>query len=94
MTHSDDSGLVLPPKVAPSQVVIVPVGRGKKDKDAVVDTFVDKMVAGLKASGIRYKIDDREKIQPGQKVSVSPRPGPENSRLPTRLANHCFCTTV
>lgn len=73
MTHSDDSGLVLPPKVAPSQVVIVPVGRGKKDKDAAVDTFVDKMVAGLKAAGVRYKIDDREKIQPGQKVkSFSP----------------------
>jgi len=75
MTHSDDSGLVLPPKVAPSQVVIVPVGRGKKDKDAVVDTFVDKMVAGLKAAGVRYKIDDREKIQPGQKFYEWERKG-------------------
>merc|ERR1719183_2488405 len=39
MTHSDDSGLVLPPKVAPHQVVVVPVGRGKPDNDAKIDDF-------------------------------------------------------
>lgn len=59
MTHSDDAGLVLPPNVAPVQVVIIPVGRGKAENDAKVDAFLEKVTGALKAAGIRYKVDDR-----------------------------------
>merc|ERR1711966_321894 len=47
MTHSDDSGLVLPPKVAPHQVVVVPVGRGKPDNDAKIDEFLGRLQRDL-----------------------------------------------
>ncbi|EKX48097.1 prolyl-tRNA synthetase, partial [Guillardia theta CCMP2712] len=62
MTHSDDAGLVLPPQVSPVQVVIIPVGRGKKENDE------KKVTAALKSQGIRYKVDDsRDNMKPGPK---------------------------
>mmetsp|Transcript_33399 Transcript_33399/g.67777 ORF Transcript_33399/g.67777 Transcript_33399/m.67777 type:complete len:460 (-) Transcript_33399:152-1531(-) len=80
MTHSDDAGLVLPPKVAPAQIVIVPVGRGKPDNDAKVDAFVARAVAALRAEGIRVKVDDRDKMKPGPKFYEWERKG-----VPLRL---------
>ncbi|ARU40146.1 proline--tRNA ligase [Armatimonadetes bacterium Uphvl-Ar1] len=72
MAHSDDNGLVCPPKLAPIQVVIVPIGRG--DDRAAVMEATDKIAADLKAttwSGlpIRVKVDDREKESPGFKYN-------------------------
>ena len=66
MTHSDDAGLVLPPRVAPHQVVIVPVGRGKAENDAKVDAFVEKLSADLEKTAIRFHIDNRD-MKPGGK---------------------------
>jgi len=64
MTHSDDDGLVLPPKIAPVQVVIIPV---YKDKDkAVVMDAVDRLFADLKPH-FRVKVDDRTNLRPGAK---------------------------
>jgi len=66
MTHSDDSGLVLPPRVAPHQVVIVPVGRGKAENNAKVDAFLEKLSADLHKTDIRFHIDNRD-MMPGAK---------------------------
>jgi prolyl-tRNA synthetase len=66
MAHSDDKGLVLPPRVAPIQVVVVPFM--KKDKDrAVVGPALERVEAALSAQGVRYKIDDRDHLRPGSK---------------------------
>lgn len=69
MTHSDDAGLVLPPKVAPVQVVIVPIPAKKNDEEgkAKLEAALDDLVAGLKAKGIRVKVDDRDYIRNGAK---------------------------
>lgn len=65
MTHSDDQGLVLPPRIAPIQVVVIPVG---KTKDmAEVMPAVESIAAELKAAGIRVKVDDRDNLRPGAK---------------------------
>jgi prolyl-tRNA synthetase len=79
MTHSDDSGLVLPPRVAPHQVVIVPVGRGKADNDAKVDAFVASITQELSAAGIRFHVDNRD-MKPGGKFYEWERKG-----VPLRL---------
>ena len=64
MTHGDDSGLVLPPAVAPIQVVVIPV---QQHKEGVLEA-ADKIAAALKAAGIRVKVDDSEQ-SPGWKFS-------------------------
>ena len=64
MTHGDDNGLVLPPAVAPIQVVVIPV---QQHKEGVLDA-ANKIVDTLKAAGIRVKIDDSEQ-SPGWKFS-------------------------
>jgi prolyl-tRNA synthetase len=66
MTHSDDVGLVLPPKMAPVQVVIIPIWRKAHEKDVVIE-FADKMNDTHKAAGIRVKVDDRDSVKPGAK---------------------------
>ncbi|MEQ1507197.1 MAG: proline--tRNA ligase [Myxococcota bacterium] len=65
MTHSDDEGLVLPPKVAPVQVVIVPVY--KNEERATVLEAVEGLFTQLKAAGFRVKVDDRDNLRPGAK---------------------------
>ncbi|NUP46683.1 MAG: proline--tRNA ligase [Catenulispora sp.] len=67
MTHGDDKGLVLPPKLAPYQVVIVPIARGEQ-ADAVLDAVRD-LAARLKAAGIRAHVDDRPQVSPGFKFN-------------------------
>ncbi len=68
MTHGDDQGLILPPKVAPIQVVIVPIHRDEAQKSAVMPV-VERVFAELKAAGIRLKVDDREQVSPGFKFN-------------------------
>jgi len=65
MTHSDDQGLVLPPKLAPIQVVIVPI---PKPSDAIMEV-ADKISAELKAKGISVKVDTDSKKRPGFKFA-------------------------
>ncbi len=68
MSHSDDSGLVLPPKLAPIQVVIVPIYKGAEDL-AKISTFVDELIPKLKGLGISVKYDDRDNQRPGFKFA-------------------------
>jgi prolyl-tRNA synthetase len=77
MTHSDDNGLVLPPRVAPVQVVIVPIPPKKNDEESKValNAALDEMVSGLKAKGIRVKVDDRDYVRNGAKYFEWERKG-------------------
>ena len=68
MSHSDDQGLVLPPALAPFQVVMIPIARKDEDK-AVVYPHIQELAAELKAKGIRVKIDDDETKSPGWKFA-------------------------
>ncbi|MBU5673041.1 proline--tRNA ligase [Paenibacillus brevis] len=67
MVHGDDHGLALPPKVAPKQVMIIPIGP-PKTRDAVVGR-ADELFAELKKNGIRVGIDDRADVRPGWKFN-------------------------
>jgi prolyl-tRNA synthetase len=66
MTHSDDNGLVLPPKLAPIHVVIVPIFKNDAEKANVLEE-AGKVLAELKAQGLAVKLDDRDGIMPGAK---------------------------
>ena len=68
MTHSDDNGLVLPPHLAPIQVVIVPIYR-KQEQLAMVSEKVAGIVEGLKTKGISVKYDDADNKRPGFKFA-------------------------
>ncbi len=68
MAHGDDKGLILPPKLAPYQVVIVPIYRDNEAK-ATVMTYVDGITENLKAQGVRYHVDMRETLSPGFKFN-------------------------
>ncbi|MCX6185626.1 MAG: proline--tRNA ligase [Bacteroidetes bacterium] len=68
MSHSDDEGLVLPPKLAPIQVVIVPIFRKEEEKVAVLEK-ANQYAKELKAKGISVKLDDREGHSPGFKFA-------------------------
>ena len=80
MTHSDDEGLVLPPRIAPVQVVIVPIFKGEEQK-ALLDEKVHAMVASFKAAGIRVKYDDSDNQRPGWKFAEYELKG-----VPVRIA--------
>ncbi|ALG08490.1 proline--tRNA ligase [Kibdelosporangium phytohabitans] len=67
MTHGDDKGLVLPPKVAPHQVVIVPIGRGEQGEQTVL--AARELAAEVKAAGVRVRVDDRPQLSPGFKFN-------------------------
>lgn len=68
MSHSDDNGLVLPPKLAPIQVVIVPIYRGEEQL-AQIDEKVAGIVSALKAKGISVKYDNADNKRPGFKFA-------------------------
>jgi prolyl-tRNA synthetase len=80
MTHSDDNGLVLPPKLATIQVAIVPIYRELEQLEAIRNKFQPLMDA-LKAVGIRVKFDDDDKRKPGWKFAEYEMKG-----VPVRLA--------
>jgi prolyl-tRNA synthetase len=68
MAHSDDNGLVLPPKLAPMQVVIVPIYRGD-DEFKAVSTKANELVSALRKAGVSVKFDDRDTHKPGWKFA-------------------------
>ncbi len=80
MTHSDDNGLVLPPKLAPIQVVIVPIYKGLEQLEAISEK-VNPIVEALKEKGISVKFDDRDTHKPGFKFNEYELKG-----VPVRLA--------
>jgi prolyl-tRNA synthetase len=80
MTHSDDNGLVLPPKLAPIQVVIIPIYRNEEEF-AAVRAKCEEVYKELKTLGIRVKLDDNDKYKPGWKFSEY-----EFRGVPVRLA--------
>ena len=80
MTHSDDKGLVLPPKLAPYQVVIVPIYRNDEQFD-LVSEVAKEVMKELRAKGIRVKFDNRDTYKPGWKFNEYELKG-----VPVRLA--------
>jgi prolyl-tRNA synthetase len=80
MTHSDDNGLVLPPRLAPTQIVIVPIWRNE-DEQALVLEYARAIQKELADQGIRVKLDDRDQYKPGWKFAQH-----EVERLPLRVA--------
>lgn len=80
MTHSDDQGLVLPPKLAPVQVVGVPIYRNDEQRAEVLE-YMDSIFDELKALGIRVKVDDRDNYKPGWKFAQH-----EVEGIPLRIA--------
>jgi prolyl-tRNA synthetase len=80
MVHSDDEGLVMPPKIAPIQVVIVPIYKGP-DQKAGLDEKVNIIVKELKSAGISVKYDDSDNNRPGWKFAEYEMKG-----VPVRIA--------
>ena len=68
MTHGDDQGLVLPPKIAPMQVVIVPIYKNDEGKDTVLPK-VEEIKKILELKEIRVHVDDRDELSPGYKFN-------------------------
>jgi prolyl-tRNA synthetase len=80
MAHSDDDGLILPPQIAPIQVVIVPIYKGEEQKKQIDDKVLG-YIKELKANGIRVKYDDSENTRPGWKFAEYEMKG-----VPVRVA--------
>lgn len=68
MVHGDDQGLILPPRLAPYQVVVVPIFRSADERTAVLDA-VQGMRQELEAAGLRVKVDERDDMSPGFKFN-------------------------
>jgi prolyl-tRNA synthetase len=80
MAHGDDDGLILPPRIAPIQVVIVPIYKGDDRKEAL-DAKGKEIAAGLKKAGIRVKFDNNDNNRPGWKFAEYEKKG-----VPLRIA--------
>ncbi|MDR3679380.1 MAG: proline--tRNA ligase [Flavipsychrobacter sp.] len=80
MAHSDDDGLILPPKLAPQQVVIVPIYKGE-DTRGPIDDKVYEIMKQLRAKGIRVKYDNDDNNRPGWKFAEYELKG-----IPVRIA--------
>jgi prolyl-tRNA synthetase len=80
MSHSDDQGLILPPKIAPIQVVIVPIYKGDESKP-VIDAKANELLQQLKAKGISVKYDSSDNARPGWKFAEYELKG-----VPVRIA--------
>jgi len=68
MVHGDDKGLRLPPRIAPHQVVVVPIGKNAEDVNSVLEYLTGTLEA-VKAEGIRCYVDDRDGVTPGFKFN-------------------------
>ncbi len=80
MAHSDDDGLILPPRIAPLQVVIVPIYKGDERKE-MLDAKGKEIAAALKKAGIRVKFDNNDNNRPGWKFAEYEKKG-----VPVRIA--------
>jgi prolyl-tRNA synthetase len=80
MAHSDDEGLILPPRIAPFQAVIVPIFKGEEKKEILLAKGRE-LAAQLKAAGIRVKFDDNDNNRPGWKFAEYELKG-----VPVRIA--------
>ncbi|HEY4205406.1 MAG TPA: proline--tRNA ligase [Puia sp.] len=80
MAHSDDDGLVLPPRIAPLQAVIVPIYKGEERKGEL-DAKGKELAAQLKVAGVRVKYDDNDNARPGWKFAEYEMKG-----VPVRIA--------
>lgn len=80
MAHSDNNGLVLPPRLAPVQVVMIPIYKGEEELGRIRERL-DGIAAQLKARGITVKIDDRDNVRSGFKFAEYELKG-----VPVRLA--------
>ena len=80
MAHSDDNGLIMPPKLAPVQAVIIPIYKGEEQK-RIVNEKVSAIINELKAAGIRVKYDDNDNSRPGWKFAEYEMKG-----VPVRIA--------
>jgi prolyl-tRNA synthetase len=80
MAHSDDDGLILPPKIAPMQAVIVPIYKGEEKKE-LLNAKGKELTAQLKAAGVRVKFDDNDNNRPGWKFAEYEMKG-----VPVRIA--------
>ncbi len=80
MTHSDDKGLVLPPNLAPNQVVIVPIYRNEEQLEEI-SKVANKITADLRAIGVSVKFDNRTTFRPGAKFAQHELQG-----VPLRIA--------
>lgn len=81
MAHSDDEGLVLPPRIAPVQVVIVPIYKGDEQKAAIDAKVKGEIMPALKAAGVTVKYDDNDNARPGWKFAEYEKKG-----VPVRIA--------
>ena len=68
MTHSDDNGLVLPPRLAPIQVVVIPIGKGDEQMKAIADKL-QPVIEQLRKVGVTVKYDDSDNKRPGFKYA-------------------------
>ncbi len=80
MAHSDDEGLVLPPKIAPLQVVVIPIFKGEEQK-TLIDAKVNDLILTLKEKGVSVKYDDSDNYRPGWKFAEYEKKG-----VPIRIA--------
>ncbi len=80
MAHSDDEGLILPPKLAPVQVVIIPIYKGEEKKE-LIDNKAQQLVQQFKTAGIRVKYDAADNARPGWKFAQYEMQG-----IPIRIA--------
>ena len=62
--HGDDRGMVLPPRIAPIQVVVVPI---PSEEEGLLSSYLERVKAKLEEAGVRYRVDDREEVRPGAK---------------------------
>ena len=89
MAHGDDNGLVLPPALAPIEVVMVPIYRSEEEHNAVLDKM-NEIKKALEAAGHTVKIDDRDTLRPGFKFAEWELKG-----VPVRLAlGHVTCRMI
>ncbi len=81
MAHSDDDGLVLPPRIAPIQVVIIPIFKGDDQKAQIDARVKNEIIPALKAAGVSVKYDDNDNNRPGWKFAEYEMKG-----VPVRIA--------